>query len=45
MQIYYLEIVTKEVDAVCDAYSRKVIYLWGPSGELWHVTELNCDEQ
>lgn len=19
----------------------KVIYLWGPSGELWHVTELN----
>jgi hypothetical protein len=23
----------------------KVIYLWGPSGELWHVTELNCDEQ
>ena len=23
----------------------KVIYLWGPSGELWHVTELNCVEQ
>lgn len=19
----------------------KVIYLWGPSGEMWHVTELN----
>ena len=19
----------------------KVIYLWGPSGELWHITELN----
>ncbi len=19
----------------------KVVYLWGPSGELWHVTELN----
>lgn len=19
----------------------KVIYLWGPAGELWHVTELN----
>ena len=19
----------------------RVIYLWGPSGELWHVTELN----
>lgn len=19
----------------------KVLYLWGPSGELWHVTELN----
>jgi hypothetical protein len=21
----------------------KVIYLWGPSGELWHVTEFNRD--
>ncbi|WP_371257866.1 hypothetical protein [Pseudoalteromonas sp. '520P1 No. 423'] len=19
----------------------KVIYLWGPSGELWHITKLN----
>jgi hypothetical protein len=19
----------------------KVVYLWGPSGELWHITELN----
>mgnify|MGYP007079443023 CR=1 FL=1 len=19
----------------------KVIYLWGPSGELWHITELS----
>jgi hypothetical protein len=19
----------------------KVIYLWGPSGELWHITQLN----
>ncbi len=23
----------------------KVIYLWGPSGELWHVTELKGYEQ
>jgi hypothetical protein len=20
----------------------KVVYLWGPSGELWHITELHC---
>lgn len=20
----------------------KVVYLWGPSGELWHITELNA---
>ncbi|PWK53181.1 VOC family protein [Pleionea mediterranea] len=20
----------------------KVIYMWGPSGEMWHITELNC---
>ncbi|MDK1286298.1 hypothetical protein [Pseudoalteromonas umbrosa] len=19
----------------------KIIYLWGPSGEMWHITELN----
>ena len=22
----------------------KVLYLWGPSGELWHITELNEQE-
>lgn len=27
--------------AIKQEHWGQVIYLWGPSGELWHVTELN----
>ncbi len=42
-----LEVISKikgfniKYSPVKDEPWGKVIYLWGPSGELWHVTEFN----
>jgi hypothetical protein len=42
-----LEVISKiegfniKFNPVKDEPWGKVIYLWGPSGELWHVTEFN----
>lgn len=42
-----LEVISKiegfkiKYNPVKDEPWGKVIYLWGPSGELWHVTEFN----
>ena len=33
--------VNVKYESVKEERWGKVIYLWGPSGEMWHITELN----
>ena len=35
-----IEIESVRYEPIVNERWAKIIYLWGPSGELWHVTEL-----
>ncbi|BCE00194.1 hypothetical protein [Marinicellulosiphila megalodicopiae] len=39
--IQQIKDITFKFEPIKQEHWGKVIYLWGPAGELWHITELN----